>query len=644
MHIKKIIRTLFSPTTIKIVALIGIVWFFFILPTYAEWTSSVDPVLSKIKEALHILLSLFSRLWIILAILAGKLMTNDFVYGSFIHMDVYLRKIRNIMKNFANFALAWLVLISIIQGIVGKETLDIKKIITNTLLAGILIQSSWFLMGALIDISTVATASVSAFPMTFLQNDIKLQNKITEGMKWFSSQRIVINPDATGWNNSLFTKEEGSPVTDATREKILPNQNSVSWPFIYLGMSVFSFQKYLTPDITTTAENITLGFALQFFLLFFFTVGLLLLLVANILRVGLLWVFIVWAPFLILFQVFNKKISAGEWWIGKLLTVSNLIAIVFKPLIFVAGISLMLIVIVSMQNSISWSWASWENDLNGVSLSVTWDTSTLSVPWISNVSINQKDILGKDVIGSVWGKAQNFFSTMIMYLLTIFLIRFFIKLSLTTWWWPIEKIMEGLVKQAEDFAKAVPVLPFQWTGISYKGLKSFSQKQRDKTLEWFGLNREWEFIDAENAFKTKVNQWMWMQDPWLPKDRKELELLATSSDSANYSNFFSRSVELAKAREGWLSIADSQWKNSVQTWLSNTKFNEFNSWLPSADQFTDKFGTTKDETIDTYFTKNEGQNAKALYKLMWQQTAAPGSTEPKNYASLAKIRFYPGEE
>ena len=642
MHIKKIIRVLLSSTTIKIVALIGIVWFFFILPTYAEGASWIDPVLSSIKETLHILLSLFSRLWIILAILAGKLMTNDFVYGSFIHMDIYLRKIRNIMKNFANFALAWLVLVSIIQGIVGKETLNVKKIITNTLVAGILIQASWFLMWALIDISTVATASVSAFPITFLKNDIKLQDKITSAMSWFSSQRIVINPDATGWNNSLFTKSEGTPVADATREKILPNQNSVSWPFIYLGMSVFSFQKYLTSDITTNAENITLGFALQFFLLFFFTVGLLLLLVANILRVGLLWMFIIWAPFLILLQVFDKKASTGDWWIGKLFTISNLIAIVFKPLIFVAGISLMLIVIVSMQNGISWSWASWENDLNGVSLSVAWDTSTLSVPWISNISINQKDILGKDVIGTVWDKAQNFFSTMIMYLLTIFLIRFFIKLSLTTGWWPIEKIMEWLVKQAEDLAKSAPVLPFQWTGVSYKGMKSFSQKQGDKTLEWFGLNREGKFIDAENAFKTKVNNWMWMQNPWLPKDRKALETLANSGDSKNYSSFFAKSVELAKAREWWLSINDSQWKGSLQTRLSNTKFYDFNKSLSSTDQFTWKFNTTQYKTLDEYF--NVKQNAKALYKIMWWQEAAKWSTEPENYAWLAKIRFYPGEE
>jgi len=73
-------------------------------------------------------------------------MTNDFVYGSFIHLDIYLWKIRNIIKNFANFALVGLVLSAIVKGLIGKEALDVKKVITNTLVAGILIQASWFLM------------------------------------------------------------------------------------------------------------------------------------------------------------------------------------------------------------------------------------------------------------------------------------------------------------------------------------------------------------------------------------------------------------------------------------------------------------------------------------------------------------------
>lgn len=159
MRIKRIIKALLHPTTIKTVGLLVIIGTCFILHAHAQ-TSNDNQSIDATKELLQTLLSLFSRLWVILAILAGKLMSNDFVYGSFLHMDIYLRKIRNIMKNFANFALVGLILVSIIKGIVGKEALDVKKIITNTLIAGILIQASRFLMGAVIDLSSVATAAV----------------------------------------------------------------------------------------------------------------------------------------------------------------------------------------------------------------------------------------------------------------------------------------------------------------------------------------------------------------------------------------------------------------------------------------------------------------------------------------------------
>lgn len=62
-------------------------------------------------------------------------MTNDRVYGSILHMDIYLRKIWNIMKNFANFALIGIVLYNIIKSLVGKEKMDIKDIIVKTLIA-----------------------------------------------------------------------------------------------------------------------------------------------------------------------------------------------------------------------------------------------------------------------------------------------------------------------------------------------------------------------------------------------------------------------------------------------------------------------------------------------------------------------------
>lgn len=71
----------------------------------------------------------------VLAALAGKFMTNDRVFGAALHMDVYLWKIRNIMKNFANFALLAFLLGSIIKNLMGKEKMDIKSIITKTLIA-----------------------------------------------------------------------------------------------------------------------------------------------------------------------------------------------------------------------------------------------------------------------------------------------------------------------------------------------------------------------------------------------------------------------------------------------------------------------------------------------------------------------------
>jgi hypothetical protein len=52
-----------------------------------------------------------------LANLAGKLMTNDIVYGSFLHLDASLWTLWNIMKNFANFALGFMVIFAVVKNL-----------------------------------------------------------------------------------------------------------------------------------------------------------------------------------------------------------------------------------------------------------------------------------------------------------------------------------------------------------------------------------------------------------------------------------------------------------------------------------------------------------------------------------------------
>lgn len=569
-----------------------------------------------------------------LAVLAGKLMTNDFVYGAFIHMDIYLWKIRNIIKNFANFALTWLVLYSIIKGIIGKEALDVKKVITKTLIAGILIQASWFLMGAVVDISTVATASIWAFPMSFFKNDLKLQTAINNGIDGFKVQRLFVDFYATGVNDMISVKKEELAINNANREDILPNQNSVSWPFIYLGMSVFKFQNYLDTEYNTDLAPLTLWFALRFFLLFLFTVGLLLLLIANIMRVWLLRIFIIWAPFLILSQVFD----VGKWWsswLGKIFNVGNLIAIAFKPVIFVAGMSLMLIVIVSMQNSITWSGASRENNLNGVSLSKSGDTtSVLSIDWISNIAIDQKDILGKDVIGKdALGQTQNFFSHIIMLLLTIFLMRQFIKLSLTIGGWPIEDVMKKLIQDVEGMAKTMPLLPW-WVGISWAS--SIMNKNRDKLLGWFGLNQSGNFGEMEGKnfttneqkFDDFIGERFFGEYPsWKNSDIKELESIA---ETKNSDNFFLRSQELAKSRNWWISVNTPGRIKAFEILLSKTPIAWFKWDLPV---------DATSEQIENYFKANEWSNAKALYEKLWGYAASKRNA-PTTYDALKNISFH----
>lgn len=88
----------------------------------------------------------------------------------------------------------------------------------------------------------------------------------------------------------------------------MPSYNSVSGPFIFLGMGIFKFQQYLGTQTTTEVVPLTLEFAMRFLMLFLFSIGLILLLVANIMRVGLLRVFIVGSPILILISVFKKKL------------------------------------------------------------------------------------------------------------------------------------------------------------------------------------------------------------------------------------------------------------------------------------------------------------------------------------------------
>jgi len=115
----KIIHFINKKSTIKMLAVILIVGIFFFHTAYAD--NNTSTLLNDTQKRLSNGVNFLSWIWIFLAIIAGKFMTNDVVYGAFMNLDKYLRAIRNVMKNFANFGLAAMILYSIIRYVVDKK-------------------------------------------------------------------------------------------------------------------------------------------------------------------------------------------------------------------------------------------------------------------------------------------------------------------------------------------------------------------------------------------------------------------------------------------------------------------------------------------------------------------------------------------
>jgi hypothetical protein len=128
-----------------------------------------------VGQILDLLVNFLSRGWIILANLAGRLMSNDLVYGSVFGLDNVLWRIWNLMRTFANFTIGfgflWLVLQEVFQFGNGDPQKLLSSKIGNFLLAGVGINVSRFVIGALLDISTILISTIGSFPGIFLSSD-----------------------------------------------------------------------------------------------------------------------------------------------------------------------------------------------------------------------------------------------------------------------------------------------------------------------------------------------------------------------------------------------------------------------------------------------------------------------------------------
>lgn len=418
--LKHLIEHIFTKKNIKIFLLLFVVVWFFVWISFAADTSEKPSLVKQAGYLLHVLISILSWVWILLAALAWKLMTNDFVYGSFLHLDKALWDLWNIMKNFANFTLWFLLIFTIVKNLFkwsfgasdGDPIKGAKDVIVKTLIAWVLVQMSWFLMAAMLDLSTIATAAVWALPSQFMSSSTSFQTKVTE-MKSKTNKKLVVD-----FSNNWDTVDSSILLNDATTEDlnkfldtIMPNPSSLGWSFMFLWASVFNL--FELSDTSTNESwtydiwDLVLSLWINWFVLLSFSLMLALIFVFNLFRVITLWVIIPLMPFVILVTVFLKWKIKVEWFIWQALNYENILKLIFKPVYMTLVLSIILIVMVLIRSlaKANGGLIDWQQQNNmTIESKQQWSgyESSLDVADIANIKLNLRESLVDLLVYFFW--------------------------------------------------------------------------------------------------------------------------------------------------------------------------------------------------------------------------------------------------
>ena len=367
--LKNLIERIFTKKNIKIFLLLFVVVWFFVWSSFAQ-TQQTETTLTPLWKASHILnivISILSWWWVILATLAWKFMTNDFVYGTFLNLDSSLWNLWNIIKNFANISL-WLILVfTIVKNLFktsfwdGSPIQNAKDTVISTLIAWILIQMSRFLIAVLVDLATIGTAAVWALPSQFMAGDSNFQGDLTR-LVWNVENKIEIDFSNT-WNIvniirtwDLVSQDDVNKFLDT----ILPSSSSMVWPFIFLWASVFNLY-----DLTDSSKNLSwvtsrwdlfLSLWINWFVLFIFSLTLALIFVFNLFRVITLWVIIPLSPFILMLFAFSRGWKSPmklEWFFWEITSVKNILKLIFMPVYMTLVLSIILIVMVLVRTLVN---------------------------------------------------------------------------------------------------------------------------------------------------------------------------------------------------------------------------------------------------------------------------------------------------
>ena len=407
-------------------------------------------------------------------------MTNSFIYGEALHFDVFLWKIWQITRNIANFWLGFIFLYEILKYMLNpSETKTPMSIIKDLLKSGVVIQLSWFAIMVLVDISTVLFALVSSFPSQVIGSDAVFSqalNTVIESScpdkiisdnaqpqgnvlcKW-QKQIIRFMADA-GWSKlknsteagiiNVEMREDGGLTKDQLFDTLLPSQDSLSWPLMFIGFEIFKTAQLSDYSNVQWISDMEKDFkqifqiVLHSGMMILYTLSLLVLMVVLIARVLYLWIFIAISPIVVLLNYLIKP--------KKQLTndifrdINKMIKLIFWPVFYALYISLMIIMLVIFNWALKFNMMNYENPVQITDSQLKFDNDLISVS-MEGGTMRLYDLL----LGAI----------------ALFLMRNLVQLAIKeeTGIKQIDDFTKNVSKLATWFIETVPIVPVPWSNI-----------------------------------------------------------------------------------------------------------------------------------------------------------------------------------
>ena len=572
-----------------------------ISPVFAA-AVNCDPnsMTEQLTTLLNRVLALLSRLWIPFAMFAGKLMGNGFVYGEFFNLDKVLYFLWNMSRTFANFFVVVLIIGELIEqfGSGGIEGSKMMKYILKIWWGILLANMSWFLIGATVDISTVLTTTVGALPGTYIAQDNKAQETIELAIKnaqLQSKQTIHMTttqcdgkPTVTFENKDNIMEQKS---TEEIMDMILPKENSISWPLLYLGIGVLKLQDFLNttniPDDNITHKLFVVSTRVAISLVFM--IALIVLVMINIIRIVAVRFFVCFAPLLILLQFTKDKGKAYQTGLLEKFTIPNIIKSIFAPVVAVGLMSIGLIVIVIMQ----WFLQLDANEItiDDIIIKSSWAVSSIGVDGIFESSM-AGDLFGQNT-GNI---IKNTFSNILLIVFTLFILYGIIKALA----WFLEKGIGGefINKAVTLWTNAlwsIPMIPLPWAGLSsLNSVKNIAD-------QWL------------NKFKNKISSDTRDQDTAIQnmfRDKLDMDLLPYS-DTYKWLQDLTTKFETSKTGIS-KSDYESMIKEFTKTWWVQWYYKGTNKTISNLDSST--------STLKTFFKNMDNRTISSLW-LKWNITS-----------------------